>query len=238
MPSPKPLSVPFPRPGQVTRRLPAPFMAPCTALVMAMVAVLVLSSCSTAAREGAERGAKRGAIGGLVAGAVGSIFWGGDAVNNALRTAAVGAATGATMGALDGSERDRRQGGAPANRTGQTGQAGSGPAEDAALRAWVGDANYAAGEELARCRHASAIARAERAFVSETDRDRQGFALLIQAMAAEESGNSAKASQVYQRWATFDPARADRDKARADALAGILRIQRIRQQQGLPVLCP
>ena len=41
-----------------------------------------------------------------MAGAVGSIFWGGDAVNNALRAGAVGAASGAAVGAMSGAERD------------------------------------------------------------------------------------------------------------------------------------
>jgi hypothetical protein len=179
-------------------------------------------------------------VGGLVAGAVGSIFWGGDAVNNALRTAAVGAASGAAVGAMNGAERDQRQpppaptapapGGAPGKAAGMT-------ADDKALKARVGDLNFSASEELARCRHVSAISRAERAFTSETDAKRKGYALLIQAMAAEESGNAAEANAVYAQWARFDPTRADPQKARNEALEGLLKLQKVRQEQGLPVLC-
>lgn len=110
-------------------------------------------------------------------------------------------------------------------------------ADDKALKARVGDLNFAASEELARCRHVSAISRAEKAFASETDARRKGYALLIQAMAAEESSNAGKASTVYAQWGQFDPARADPVKARNEALEGLLKLQKVRQEQGLPVLC-
>ena len=203
-----------------------------------LLLAFVLAGCSTGAKDGAARGAKSGAVGGLVAGAVGSIFWGGDVVNNALRTAAVGAASGAAVGAMNGAERDKRQpppttpapGGAPAKAAGMT-------ADDKALKARVGDLNFSASEELARCRHVSAISRAEKAFASETDARRKGYALLIQAMAAEESGNAAKATAIYAQWGRFDPTRADPQKARNEALEGLLKLQKVRQEQGLPVLC-
>ena len=73
--------------------------------VLALIAPLV-AGCTAGTRDDAARGAKVGAVGGLVAGAVGSIFWGGDAVNNALRSAAVGAASGAAVGAVSSSGRD------------------------------------------------------------------------------------------------------------------------------------
>ncbi|MDP2325404.1 MAG: hypothetical protein Q8N51_15440 [Gammaproteobacteria bacterium] len=203
-------------------------------LCICLAAAFAVAGCSTGAKDGAARGAKTGAVGGLVAGAVGSIFWGGDAMNNALRTAAVGAASGAAVGAMNGAERDKRQapasGGPPGRTSGMT-------ADDKALKARVGDLNFAASEELARCRHVSAISRAEKAFASETDARRKGYALLIQAMAAEESSNAGKASTVYAQWGQFDPARADPVKARNEALEGLLKLQKVRQEQGLPVLC-
>lgn len=201
---------------------------------------LALAGCSAGSKEGAARGAKSGAVGGLVAGAVGSIFWGGDAMNNALRTAAVGAASGAAVGAMNGAERDKRQGTppppapppAPAPAT-----TGGLSAADQQLKAQMGDLNFAAGEELARCRHVSAISRAEKAFASETDPKRKSYALLIQAMSAEESGNATKASAVYAQWGQFDPARTDVAKTRNEALEGLLKVQKIRQDSGLPPLC-
>jgi len=208
-------------------------------LGICLCAAVAVVACSTGAKDGAARGAKTGAVGGLVAGAVGSIFWGGDAVNNAMRSAAVGAASGAAVGAMSGAERDKRQAqpppapppGGPAPRpAGMT-------ADDQALKARVGDLNFSAGEELAHCRHVSAISRAEKAFATETDPKRKGYALLIQAMAAEESNNTGRANAVYEQWGKFDPASADPVTNRNKALEGLMKLQKLRQEQGLPVLC-
>ncbi len=205
---------------------------------------LAVAGCSAGSKEGASRGATTGAVGGVVAGAVGSIFWGGDVVNNALRAGAVGAASGAAVGAMSGAERDARQSSppppAPAPATTTTtpaGQSGGLSPANQQLKDRMGDLNFAAGEELARCRHLGAISRAERAFASETDPRRRSYALLIQAMAAEESGNTTKANAVYAQWGQVDPARADPAAARNEALDGLLKLQRIRQETGLPPLC-
>lgn len=200
---------------------------------------LAVAGCSAGSKQGAAKGAKSGAVGGLVAGAVGSIFWGGDAVNNALRTAAVGAASGAAVGAMNGAERDKQQAPPPPAPAPAPGNSpfGTLSAADQQLKAQMGDLNFAAGEELARCRHVSAISRAEKAFAGETDPKRKSYALLIQAMAAEESGNAAKANAVYTQWGQFDPARTDTARTRNEALEGLLKVQKIRQDSGLPPLC-
>lgn len=207
----------------------------------ALCFVVAVVGCSTSSKEGASRGAKSGAVGGLVAGAVGSIFWGGDAVNNALRAGAVGAASGAAVGAMNGSERGKSQPApqppAPPGTSPAAGQTADLSDSDKALKARVGDLNFSAGEELARCRHVSAINRAEKAFASETDPQRKSYALLIDAMAAEESGNTGKADAVYAKWAQFDPTRADTARLRNEALEGLLKVQKIRQDHGMPVLC-
>ncbi len=200
--------------------------------ILLLLLGMSLAACSTGAQQGAERGAKTGAVGGLVAGAVGSIFWGGDAVNNALRSATVGAASGAAVGAMHGAERDKK-----APPPAPTPAAQNAPIHDAEMKARVGTINFAASEELARCRHVGAIAKAEQAFKVETDPKRRNYAMLIQAMAAEESGNTAKAADIYTRWGQFDPAHVDRQKGRSEALDGILKLQKIRQEQGLPPLC-
>ena len=217
---------------------------PClfNALLPLCVAVAVVG-CSAGSKQGAASGAKSGAVGGLVAGAVGSIFWGGDAVNNALRVGAVGAASGAAVGAMNGAERDKSPAPppspppAPQGSSPEAGKTADLSASDQALKAQVGDLNFSAGEELARCRHVSAISRAEKAFASETDQKRKSYSLLIEAMAAEESNNSGKADAVYAEWARLDPARADPARLRNEALEGLLKIQKIRQERGLPVLC-
>jgi hypothetical protein len=212
-----------------------------TRFPVCLCVALAVAGCSAGSKEGASRGATTGAVGGVVAGAVGSIFWGGDVVNNALRAGAVGAASGAAVGAMNGAERDARQSSpAPAPATTpptSAGQQGGLSPANQQLKDRMGDLNFAAGEELARCRHLGAISRAERAFASETDPQRRSYALLIQAMAAEESGNTAKASAVYAQWGQFDPARADPATARNEALDGLLKLQRVRQDTGLPPLC-
>lgn len=200
--------------------------------VVPVLLTLALAACSTGAKEGAARGAKTAAVGGLVAGAVGSIFWGGDAVNNALRSATVAAASGAAVGAMHGAEQDRNRQPAP-SPAGATNAA----VHDPAMKAKIGDLNFAASEDLARCRHVSAISKAERAFKTETDPKRRNYALLIEAIAAEESNNSGKANEVYALWGKFDPAHADRGKARSEALDGVLKLQKVRQEQGLAPLC-
>ncbi len=202
-----------------------------TLLVPMFMAVAVVS-CSASSKDSAARGARAGAVGGLVAGAVGSIFWGGDGLNNALRSAAVGAASGAAVGAVNGADQGKRR---PASAGGVGTPELS--AADKTLKAQIGDLNFAAGEELARCRHVSAISRAERAFATEADPKRRGYALLIQAMAAEESSNAGKASAVYAQWGKFDPARTDAAKARNEAFEGLLKVQKIRQEHALPPLC-
>jgi hypothetical protein len=105
------------------------------------------------------------------------------------------------------------------------------------MKAKIGDLNFAASEDLARCRHVSAISKAEQAFRVETDPKRRTYALLIEAIAAEESNNAGKANEVYAQWGKFDPAYIDRGKARNEALDGILKLQKVRQEQGLPPLC-
>lgn len=217
-------------------------ICPSRTLFFAVLATfcIAITGCSTGSKEGASRGAKTGAVGGLVAGAVGSIFWGGDAVNNALRAGAVGAASGAAVGAMNGADRGQP----PASPPPPPPAAGSGTGQiadlsdaDKALKARVGDLNYSAGEELARCRHVSAINRAEKAFASETDLKRKNYSLLIEAMAAEESNNSGKANAVYAEWAQLESPPADPAKLRNEALEGLLKVQKIRQEHGLPVLC-
>ncbi len=214
-----------------------------SSLLVLLCFAAAVGGCSAGSKQGASQGAKTGAVGGLVAGAVGSIFWGGDAVNNALRTAAVGAASGAAVGAMNGAERDKSQAPPPAPPAPvpapvpAAGKSADLAAADKALKAQVGELNFSAGDELAHCRHVSAISRAEKAFASETDPKRKGYSLLIEAMAAEESNNTGKANAVYAEWARFDPSRGDVARLRNAALEGLLKVQKIRQERGLPVLC-
>ena len=133
---------------------------------------------------------------------------------------------------MHGAEQEKKRQSAPASAP-----ATSTPVYDPAMKLKIGDLNFAASEDLARCRHVSAISKAERAFRLETDAKRRNYALLIEAIAAEESNNTGKANEVYARWGKFDAAHADRGKARTEALDGVLKLQKVRQEQGLPPLC-
>jgi hypothetical protein len=109
----------------------------------------------------AEEGAKAGLVGGAVAGAVGSLFWGG----NVLESAAVGAITTAAAGAAVGGMTKKPESGE------QAGSATSAPTSDQdiikrdrALEERIGEENFEAARQLARCQHDRAIDEARKAF--------------------------------------------------------------------------
>jgi uncharacterized membrane protein len=189
---------------------------------------VVLSGCSTSAQEGAGKGATMGMVGGAVAGAVGSLLWGGNVVEGAAKGAAVGAASGAATGAVSGSMKDSAKKNEPKPK----------PAVDQAeLRKKMGDRNYATTVLLTQCRHQDAIASAQDTLAASQSKDERVYALLIQGIAAEESGNKALASTAYSKIVQEDPARGNADKVRADALEGVMKVQATRRDHGLSPLC-
>jgi predicted DNA-binding WGR domain protein len=196
--------------------------------LIACVAV-VLSGCSTSAQEGAGKGATMGMVGGAVAGAVGSLLWGGNVVEGAAKGAAVGAASGAATGAVSGSMRDSARKNEPKPKPAAVDQA--------ELRRKMGDRNYATTVLLTQCRHQDAIASAQDTLAASQSKDERVYALLIQGIAAEESGNKALASTAYSKIVQEDAARGSVDKVRADALEGVMKVQATRRDHGLSPLC-
>jgi hypothetical protein len=196
-------------------------------LALALAAGLV-AGCApgSQASEGAGSGAKTGAVGGAVAGAVASIFWGGNVVENVVASAAIGAASGAAMGGMSGSAQDRE---IAAKRAMSE--------QDLALADKLGRDNYEAARELALCNHRTAIGKARTAYGTANDLERRKYALMIEAAAAEESGDTETAAKVYPLYASIDPARPSTDKIRADTLASLLKVQQARQQHGLAPTC-
>ena len=190
---------------------------------------VVLSGCSTSAQEGAGKGATMGMVGGAVAGAVGSLLWGGNVVEGAAKGAAVGAASGAATGAVSGSMRDSAKKNEPKPKPAAVDQA--------ELRKKMGDRNYATTVLLTQCRHQDAIASAQDTLAASQSKDERVYALLIQGIAAEESGNKPLASSVYPKIVQEDPARGSVDKVRADALEGVMKVQATRRDHGLSPLC-
>ncbi len=192
------------------------------------LAGVALSGCApgSQASEGAASGAKTGAVGGAVAGAVASIFWGGDFVENVVASAVIGTAAGAATGGMSGAEQDKK-----------IAEKRALSERDMALADKLGPDNFEAAKELARCRHKTAIGKARTAYGTAPDVERRKYALAIEAVAAEESGDTATAAKVYPLYASIDPARPSVDKLRADALAALLKVQQVRQEHGLPATC-
>lgn len=200
-------------------------------LCVIALAVFAASGCASdsAASKGAGQGATMGMVGGAVAGAVGSLLWGGNPVEGAVKGGVVGAAAGAASGAVSGSMADSAKENAPKPKPVA--------ADQAALRKKMGDRNYATTVLLTQCRHKDAIASAQETLGASQDKDERVYALLIQGIAAEESGDKALASSVYPKVVQEDPARGSVDKVRADALEGVMRVQTTRRQHGLPPTC-
>ena len=189
---------------------------------------LALAGCAAGSlgAEGASSGAKSGALGGAVAGAVGSLFWGGNVLQNMATTAVVGAATGAVVGGAAGNAQDRQ---IEAKRN--MSQA------DADILARIGPDNFAAAKELALCNHKTAIGKARTAYGRAPNDDYKRYALMIEAISDEEMGDPAAAQKVYPLLTTIDPQHTTVDSARADALSGILKVQKAREERGLRPTC-
>jgi len=138
----------------------------------------------------------------------------------------VGAAAGAVMGGAQGAAADRQ---IEARRNMSE--------QDAKILAQIGPDNFAAAKELAYCKHKTAIGKARTAYGLATTDDYKRYALMIEAISNEEMGDPAAAQKVYPLLVTLDPQITTVDAARADALNGILQIQKIRQDHGLKPTC-
>ena len=200
-------------------------------VVLLLSAVLSLGGCAPGSESErmAGEGAKYGAVGGAVAGAVSALIFGGNPIQGAASGAIVGGASGAATGAMAGAQRDE------AMRK-QTARASADP-KVAALREKIGETNYAAVMQLAQCQHSGAIATAQDAVAKAQDPQHKTYGLIIQALAAEESGDRATAGAIYPKIVELDPSRGSPDKLRADALEGLMRVQTARRQHGLPPIC-
>jgi hypothetical protein len=190
-------------------------------LTFVLVAVLA-GGCSSSAQKGAGQGATMGAVGGAVAGAVSSLIFGGNVVQGAAAGAAIGAASGAATGAVAGSMAD----------SAAKERAAKPAAGDAELRKRIGDRNYASALLLAQCKHKDAIASAEETVAATQNPGERSFALLLQGVAAEESGDKALTASLYPKIAQQSGGNVD--KARADTLEGVIKVQAARREHGMP----
>jgi len=167
-----------------------------------------------------------GAVGGAVAGGVGALIFGGNVAQGAAAGAAIGAASGAATGATAGAMADREA---------KEQQAKQQQIEE--LKKRIGDQNFEAATYLAKCNHRKAIDSAQKAEASSQDSQQRLYAQYIQAIAAEESGDQKLASSVYSRVLQEDPSRGPEEKLKTQCLQGVMKVQKVRQENGLPPLC-
>jgi hypothetical protein len=202
------------------------------AIIFAIVAVVATAGCApgSQASKQAGQGAKAGAVGGAVAGAVGSVLWGGNPFGGAARGAAVGAASGAAVGGVSGSMADsaaKEQAAKPTETD----------AKLAELRQRIGDRNYATALLLAQCQNRNAIASAQETLAATQDPKERMYAMFIESVAAEESGDKALAASIYPKMLQEDGSRGSVEKLRADTLEGVMKVQAARREYGLPPIC-
>jgi hypothetical protein len=161
---------------------------------------------------------------------MGSLLSGGSVAQGAARGAAIGAASGAATGAVAGSMADS----AAKERAAKPAAADAKMAE---LRRRIGDRNYASALLVAECQHKNAIASAQETAASTQDPKERTYALLIESIAAEESGDKALAASLYPKIVQEDPSRGSPEKLRADVLEGVMKVQGARKEHGLPPTC-
>ena len=202
-------------------------------LVICAVAFLTASCADTYAAEGAASGA----LGGAVAGAVIGIMTGGNVGASIATGAAASAAAGAAIGATQPKQAPQRA--APATE----GQGNPAPNDlklverQQALEKKIGPTNFDAARMLALCRHNSAIELAQNAYTTADTQERRGYALMIEAVAAEEKGDTASAAAIYPRLVEVAPGIGSTDKARNAALSGVLKVQQVRKDYGRSPTC-
>jgi len=190
-----------------------------------LLVAIAVAGCAPGSQseKAAGEGAKYGAVGGAVAGAVSALIFGGNPLQGAAAGAVTGAASGAAMGAMAGRQADAAAEKSLANDP-----------KVAQLRQRIGDANYAAVLQLAQCQHRGAISTAQEAVASTQNPQQKSAGLIIQALAAEESGDKALSSSLYPKIIEMDPSRGSPEKLRADTLEGVIKLQAGRRQHGLP----
>jgi len=194
-----------------------------SAVILASVVTTSLTGCApgSLASEGASSGAKSGAIGGAVAGAVGSIFWGGNVVENMVAGAAVSAAAGAAIGGAAGASQDKA---IEQQRTQSE--------RDAALQQKLGADNFAAAQELALCKHKTAIGKARTAYGRAQDNDRKRYALMIEAIANRELERPEEEQKTYPLLLPLYGEGATVDRIKADVDKGEQLVQDARERHG------
>lgn len=174
-------------------------------------------------------------VGAAAAGAVSGLITGGPigAIQGGITGAtssAISSATGVVADVIEENETKEMQ-------KGQIKDLSTRQKELDELEARIGKRNYEATLLLADCNHRRAIEVAKEAFGESKDSMQRVYALLLQAMAAEEMGDKSMAASFYPKIIQESPQYHNVDKARSDALEGVLKTQQLRRDHGLPPLC-
>jgi len=211
------------------------------------ISLIIVSTCAASVLIGgcagtnAREGAKAGLVGGAVAGAVGSLFWGGNVVGNMAAGAVTTAAAGAAVGAMQPSPIGESGEAPPVAENRSKGDLTSTDPEllerERELEKRIGPENFEAARRLARCEQDRAINEARKAYKEVSTQEQRAYALMIEAIAEEERGDRAAADAIYPRLVEVDPARGTPEKARNDALSGVLKVQQVRKEYGLSPTC-
>src|SRR5215467_5553783 len=181
-------------------------------LLLVCAGLLLAAGC---ADTNAAQGAKTGAVGGAVAGAVLGILTGGNVGASIAVGAATSAAAGAAVGAMSPPQPSQAPAAPASQNPGNSARTDPKLAErQQALEKQIGPANFDAARMLALCRYDSSIELARNAYTSADTQERRGYALMIEAVAEEERGDTAAAAAVYPRLVEADPALGSTEKAR------------------------
>ncbi|MHB8139202.1 MAG: hypothetical protein ACYDGO_12570 [Smithellaceae bacterium] len=202
-----------------------------------LLVVLSLTGCAANSQVGKKvgKGNLVAVAGAAVAGAVSGLVTGGPigAIQGGITGAtssAISSATGAVAGVIEENETK-------AVKPIQIKDISTRQKELAELEARIGKRNYEAALLLADCKHRQSIDAAGEAFRKAKDSGQRTYALLLQAIAAEEMGDKTMAASFYPKMLQENPQYDNIDKARSDTLEGVLKIQRLRQDHGMSPLC-
>lgn len=208
---------------------------PAVAVILLIVFSLMGCAANSQVGKKVSKGSVVAVVGAAAAGAVTGLVTGGPigAIQGGITGAtssAISTATGVVAGAVE-------EGDSKAVQTGQIKDLSTRQKELAELEARIGKRNYEATLLLADCKHRQAIEVASDALGESKDSTQRTYALLLQAIAAEEMGDKTTAASFYPRMVQQDSQYRNIDKARSDALEGVLKIQQLRRDHGLPPLC-
>jgi hypothetical protein len=180
------------------------------------------------ASKGATQGAKTGAVSGAVGGLVSALVFGGDPIDRAARGAVYGGTTGAVAGGMAGSSRDKAE---------KQAKKQTRDAEIAKLKEEIGPDAFAGLSALAECRHDEVHGYAKRALQSENP-NYSLSGLWLEVLTYADQKDEAKARSLFPELVKKDWEIKTEDEAETAMRDALSDLMGIRQEYGLPRVCP